>query len=211
MDNGDNVPSQSQDEYLDTQADVWNSAENISDYDYDDTHSHSSLNDEYSHCHDSDNQYGYPPDPSNVIDHSDLDSSWNGDHDSWFSQENFIGHPPVSQENPPIEANPHQAMAEELPLTSQPTESQVIMTKELARLQQELQSVPDTMADECNHFTPMSLTYELEIQAAQLLLAHKQKQFPSTTQSEEEFQAVNGPPCSPTQAHQDELAVSTDP
>ena len=33
-DNRDNVPSQSQDEYLDTQVDIWILVENISDYDF---------------------------------------------------------------------------------------------------------------------------------------------------------------------------------
>ena len=41
-DNGDNAPTQSQDEHLDTQTDVQVLAENVSDYDYDDNHSHSS-------------------------------------------------------------------------------------------------------------------------------------------------------------------------
>ena len=101
-------------------------------------------------------------------------------------------------------------MAEEQPLASKPTESPVLIAKELARLQKELQSVPDTLADEHNHFSLVNQTYELEIKAAQLSLAHMQKQFPSTTQSEEELQAVNGPSCSPTQSHQDEVAAVTD-
>ena len=46
LDNGDNVPTQSQDAYLDTQTDVQVLAENISNYDYDDNHSHSPLDDE---------------------------------------------------------------------------------------------------------------------------------------------------------------------
>ena len=99
-DNGDNVPTQSQDEHLDTQTDAQVLAENVSDYDYDDNHSHSSLDDENTNCHDSDYQHDYPLDPLNLIDHSDLDSSWNSDNDSWFSLENSPGHPPVSQENP---------------------------------------------------------------------------------------------------------------
>ena len=76
------------------------------------------------------------------------------------------------------------------------------MAKELAQL------AHDTLADECNQFSPVSQTYELEIQAAQLSLAHKQNQFPST--SEDELQVVNGLSCSPTLAHQDELFTSTD-
>ena len=121
-DNGDNVPTQSQDEYLDTQTDVQVFAENISNFDYDDNYSHSSLDDENTHCHDSDYQHGYPLDPFNLIDHSDLDSSWNSDQDGWFALENSVGHLPVSPENPPAEVDPHEAMVEEQPLASQPTE-----------------------------------------------------------------------------------------
>ena len=212
-DNGNNVPTENQDKYLDTQTDVLMVlAENISDYDYYDNHSQPSLDDENTHCHNSDYQHVYHPNHSYLIDHSDLDSSWNIDPDSWFSLENSPGHPPVSQEdeNPPTKAHPHEAMAEEQSLVSQLTESQVVITKELARLQLELQSVQDTLADECNHFSLVSQTYELELQAVQLALAPKQKQFPPTTQFKEELQAVNAPSCSPTQAHQDELAASTD-
>ena len=115
-DNGDNVPSQSQDFYLDTQADVWVSAENISNYDYDDNHSQPSLDGENTQCNDSDYQHGHPPDPCNLIDHSDLDSSWNSDHNSWFSLENSPGNPPASQENPTTEASPHESRSEEQPL-----------------------------------------------------------------------------------------------
>ena len=75
-------------------------AENLSDYDYDDNHSQPSL-DENIHCYDSGYQHGYPLDPSNLIDHSDQDSSWSSDNDSWFSLDNSPGHPPVSEENPP--------------------------------------------------------------------------------------------------------------
>ena len=60
-DNGDNVSIQSQDAYPDTQTDVQVLAENISNYDYD-NYSHSSLDDENTHCHDSDYQHGYPLD-----------------------------------------------------------------------------------------------------------------------------------------------------
>ena len=109
-----------------------------------------------------------------------------------------------------MEASPHEAVAEDQSLASQPTESQVVMAKELASLQPELQSAQDTLADECNHFSLVGQTYELEIQAAQLSLAHKQKQFPGTTPSEGELQAVNGLSCSPTLAHQDELVAITD-
>ena len=101
-------------------------------------------------------------------------------------------------------------MAEEQHLASQPNELQVVMAKELARLQWELQSAQDTLANECNHSSLVSQINELEIQAAKLSLAHKQKQFPATTPSEGELQAVNGPSCSPTLAHQDELAAITD-
>ena len=61
-------------------------------------------------------------------------------------------------------------MPEEQPLASQPTKSQAVMAKELARLRQ------DTLAYEHDHFTLVSQTYELEIQANQLAVAHKQKQ-----------------------------------
>ena len=107
-------------------------AENISDYD--DNHSHSSLDDENIHCHESDYQHGYPLDPYNLIDHSDLDSSWNSDQESWFLLENSPGHPSASPENPPTEPDPHEAMAKKQPLDSQPT----VMAKELANLQKEL-------------------------------------------------------------------------
>ena len=84
------------------------------------------------------------------------------------------------------------------------------MAKELARLQQELQSVQDTLVDDCNHFNQVSQTYELEMKAALPPLAHKQKQFSSTTNSKVELQTVNGPSCTPTPAYQDELAASND-
>ena len=157
------------------------------------------------HFHDSDYQHGYPLDPYYLIDHSDLDSSWNSDQESWFLLKNSPGHPPVSLESPTTEADPHEAMAEEQPLASQPTESQVVIAKEMAMLQLELQSVHDTLVDECKHFNLVSQTYDLEIKAAQPSLAHKQKQFPSTTNSEEELQTANGLSCTPTLAYQDEL------
>ena len=94
-------------------------------------------------------------------------------------------------------------MSEEQPLASQPTVSQVVMARKLAQLALE------ALVDECNHFSPVSQTYELEKQAAQLSLAHKQKQFPSTTQSEDALQVFNGLSCSPTLAHRDELTVIT--
>ena len=56
-DNGNNVPLQSQEEYLDTQADVWDFAENISNYDYHDIHCQPSLDDENTDCHDCDYQH----------------------------------------------------------------------------------------------------------------------------------------------------------
>ena len=132
-DNGDNVPTQSQDGYLGTQTDVQVLAVNISNYDYDDNHSHSSLDDENTHCHDSDYKHGYPLDPFNLINHSDLDSSWNSDQDSWFSLTSR-GHPPVSLEKPPTETGPPESMPKQLPLASQPIESKVVMSKKLARL-----------------------------------------------------------------------------
>ena len=48
------------------------------------------------------------------------------------------------------------------------------------------------------------------MKAAQPSLAHKQKQFPSTTNSEKELQTVNGPSCTPTLANQNELAADND-
>ena len=63
---------------------------------------------------------------------------------------------------------------------SQPTESQVVVAK------------------------------ELEIQAAQVTPANKQMQLPSVAKSKGELQEVHGPSCSPTQARQDELAAVTD-
>ena len=48
------------------------------------------------------------------------------------------------------------------------------------------------------------------MKAAQPSLAHKQKQFPSTTNSEEELQTVNEPSCTPTLAYQNELAAGND-
>ena len=47
-------------------------------------------------------------------------------------------------------------MAEEQHLASQPTVSQVVMAKELARLQWDLQSAQDTRADERNHSSLVS-------------------------------------------------------
>ena len=49
------------------QTDVQVLAENVSDYDCDDNHSHSSLDDKNTNCHDSDYQHGYPLDPLNLI------------------------------------------------------------------------------------------------------------------------------------------------
>ena len=150
------MPTQSQDEYLDTQTDVWVSAENIRNYDCDDNHSQPSLDDKNTHCCNS----GYHPDPVSLKDHSDLDSTWNSDPDSWLTLDNSWCHPPVLQENPTVEAGPPETMAEEQSLTSQPNESQVVMAEELARLQQELQSVESTLADECDHFALVSKAYK---------------------------------------------------
>ena len=153
-DNGDNVPTLSQDKYLDNQTDVQVLAENISDDDFDDNYSHSSQDDENIHCHDSDYQHGYPLDPFNLIGHSDLDSSWNSDQDNWFSLKNFPGHPPVSLESPTTEADPYESVVKEQPLTSNLTKSQAVMAKELARLRQ------DTLVNEHDHFTLVSHTDE---------------------------------------------------
>ena len=75
--NGDNVPTQSHDEYLDTQAEAWILDGNISNYDYDDNHSQPSLGDENTHCCDS----GYHSGSANLKGCSDLDSSENHDQD----------------------------------------------------------------------------------------------------------------------------------
>ena len=194
-DNGDNVPTQSQDEYPDTQTDQV-LAENISDYDYDDNHSQPSLDDENTHCYDSDYQHGYPPDPPNLKDHSDLDSSWNSDQDSWLTLDSSRWPPPVLQENPPTEAGPPETMVDEQSLAFPLTESQVVMAGELARLQQELQSVKNTLADKHDHFALASKAYE---QAIQHLLASNNRLCHSITQ----LQAVMRPSCSPTQSPSD--------
>ena len=119
--NGDNVPTQSQDEYLGTQTDVWVSVENINDYDYDDNHSQPSLGDGSTHCCDNGCEHGYYPDPM-------LSDPLHG------ALDNPPGHPLVSQENLPTEAGLHETMAKEQQLAlpaSQPTESQVVVAKEL--------------------------------------------------------------------------------
>ena len=200
-DNGDNVPTQSQDEYLDTQTDQV-LAENISDYDYDDNHSQPSLDDENTHCYDSDDQHGYPPDPPNLKDHSDLDSSWNSDQDSWLTLDNSQWPPPDSQENPPTEAGSPETMVDEQSLAFLLTESQVVMAGELARLQQELQSVQNTLADKHDHFVLASKAYE---QAIQHLLASNNMLCHSITQ----LQAVMRPSCSPTQSPSDVSLAQT--
>ena len=97
--NGDNVLTPSQDEYLGTQTDVWVLAENINDYDYDDNHSQPSLGDGSAHCCDSGCEHGYHPDPM-------LSDPFHG------ALDNPPGHPPVSQENLPTEADLHETMAE---------------------------------------------------------------------------------------------------
>ena len=130
--NGDNVPTQSQDEYPGTQTDVWVSVENINDYGYDNSHSQPSLGDGSTHCCDNHCEHGYHPDPmlSDPL-HCALD--------------NPPGYPPVSQENLPTEAGPHETMAEEQQLAfpaSQPTESQVVVAKEL-----EIKAAPVTLAN----------------------------------------------------------------
>ena len=189
--NEDNVPTQSQDEYVDTQTDIWVLAENISNCDYDD-HSQPSLGDENTHCSDS----GYHSGPASLKGHSDLDSSENHDQDSWLTLDNSWCQPSVSQENHTTEAGPPETMAKVQFHASQPTESQVVMAKELARLQQELQSVQNTLADECDHFTLVSKDYEWAIQ---LLLASSNRLCYSITQ----LQAVIRPTCSSAQSSSD--------
>ena len=138
--NGDNVPTQSHDKYLDTQAEAWILDGNISNYDHDDNHSQPSLGDENTHCCDSGYHSG-----SASLKGCDLDSSEDHDQDSWLTLDNSRCHPPVSQENPPTEAGPPETMAEEQQLASpasQPTESQVVVAKEL-----ELQATQVTPAN----------------------------------------------------------------
>ena len=127
--NGDNIPTQSHDEYLDTQAEAWILDGDISNYDHDDNHSQPSLGDENTHCCDSGYHSG-----SASLKNCDLGSSENHDQDSWLTLDNSQCHPPVSQENPPTEAGPPETMAEEQQLAfpaSQPAESQVVVAKEL--------------------------------------------------------------------------------
>ena len=70
------------------------------------------------------------------------------------------------------------------------------MAGELARLQQELQSVQNTLADKHDHFALVSKAYE---QAIQHLLASNNRLCHSITQ----LQAVMRPCCSPTQSPSD--------
>ena len=70
------------------------------------------------------------------------------------------------------------------------------MAGELARLQQELQSVQNTLADEHDHFALARKAYE---QAIQHLLASNNRLCHSITQ----LQAVTRPSCSPTQSPSD--------
>ena len=130
--NGDNVPTQSRDEYSGTQTDVWVLVENINDYDYDDNHSQPSLGDGSTHCCDNGCEHGYHPDPM-------LSDPLHG------ALDNPPGHPPVSQENLPTEVSLPETMAEEQQLAfpaSQPTESQVVVAKEL-----EIQAAQETPAN----------------------------------------------------------------
>ena len=87
-------------------------------------------------------------------------------------------------------------MVDEQSLASLLTESQVVIAGELARLQQELQSVQNTLADEHDHFALASKAYE---QAIQHLLASNNRLCHSITQ----LQAVMRPSCSPTQSSRD--------
>ena len=167
-------------------------AKNISNYDYDAYHSQPSLGDENTHSCDS----GYHSGPASLKGCSDLNSSWNSDQDSWLTLDNSQCHPPVLQENPPTEAGPPETMAEEQSLASQPTESQVAMAEELARLQQELQSVQSTLANERHHCALVSKAYEWAIQ---FLLASNNRLYHSIRW----LQAVIRPSCSPTQSPSD--------
>ena len=190
--NGDNVPTQSHDEYLGTQAEAWILDGNVSNYDYDDNHSQPYLGGENTHCCDS----GYHSDSASLKGCSDQDSSENHDQDSWLTLDNSQCHPPVSQENPPTEACHPEKMAEEQSLASQSTESQVVMAEELARLLQEPQSVQNALADECDYVALVSKAYE---KAFQLLLASTKRLHDSIRW----LQAVIGQSCSPTQSPSD--------
>ena len=76
------------------------------------------------------------------------------------------------------------------------------MAGELARLQQELQSVQNTLADKHDHFALASKAYE---QAIQHLLASNNRLCHSITQ----LQAVMRPSCSPTQSPSDVSLAQT--
>ena len=87
-------------------------------------------------------------------------------------------------------------MTEEQSLASQPTELWVVMADELARLPHELQSVQNTLADECDYVALVSKAYE---KTFQLLLAsnNRLRNFIRW------LQAVVGPSCSPIQSPSD--------
>ena len=82
--NGNNVPTQSHDEYLNTHAEAWILDGHISNYDHDDNHSQPSLGDENTHCCDS----GYHSGSTSLKGCSDLDSSENHDQDSSLTLDN---------------------------------------------------------------------------------------------------------------------------
>ena len=97
---------------------------------------HPSVDGETTHCCESGCQQDYHSDPM-------LNDPLHG------AVDNPPGHLPALQENLPAEAGLQETMAEEQKLAfpaSQPTESQVVMAKDLARLQQELQAVQNTLA-----------------------------------------------------------------
>ena len=132
----DNVLSQNHNEYLDTQAVAWTSDENMSNYEFDNNHLHPSVDGETTHFCDSGCQQDYHSDPM-------LSDPLHG------AVDNPPGHLPVLQENLPAEAGLQETMAEKHQLAfpaTQPMESQVVMAKDLARLQQELQAVQNTLA-----------------------------------------------------------------
>ena len=99
----------------------------------------------------------------------------------------------LTGEPPPTEAGPPETMVDEQSLAFPLTESQVVMAGELARLQQELLSVQNTLADEHDHFALASKAYE---QVIQHLLASNNRMCDCITQ----LQAVMRPSCSPTQS-----------
>ena len=138
----DNVPFQSHDGYLDTQAEAWTLDESMSNYDYDDNHLHPSVDGETTNCCDSGCQHDYHSGPM---------------FPRYGALDDPPGHPPVLWENLPTEASPWETVAKEHQLAfaaSQPTESQVVMAEELVGLQLEWKSVQDVLHGSKNTSIP---------------------------------------------------------